>query len=196
MHWGRVPAPTSRRKTTIIDSISHMELWHLFRIDSHAGLSPWAATWRKLFSSHPSTLEFLWPPFFIPFYYFPGTRNSRSAASNCWWNVKRHTNSERCLHAQHLFISAHSNLNTSVGLLGAWAVSYFPPRKEPEMPRIQESVIPPQLTLGYEWSSRVYAVFCTLSSLDFGWMVSPVDERVWPLVVARKWFIRVAALYR
>lgn len=42
---GRVPAATSRRrKTTIIDSISHMELWHLFRIDSHAGLSPWAAT--------------------------------------------------------------------------------------------------------------------------------------------------------
>jgi hypothetical protein len=61
-----------------------------------------------------------------------------------------HTNLERCLHAQHLFISAHSNLNTSAGLLGAWAVSYSPPGKEPEMPRIQEAVIPPQLTLGYE----------------------------------------------
>jgi hypothetical protein len=102
-----------------------------------------------------------------------------------------HTNLERCLHAQHLFISAH--LNTSAGLLGAWAVSYSPPGKEPEMPRIQEAVIPPQLTLGYEWILCRFLYF-VVSRLLLGY---PVDARESDLSSSlAEWFIRVAASYR
>jgi hypothetical protein len=85
-----------------------------------------------------------------------------------------HTNLERCLHAQHLFISAHSNLNTSAGLLGAWAVSYSPPPvRSPKCHGFRRQLF------RLNWHSDMneyFVVFCTLSSLDFCWVTPSMQE--------------------
>jgi hypothetical protein len=135
-------------------------------------------------------LEFFWPPF----YYFPGTRNSRSAASNCWWNVKRHTQTWRDVYTPSIFLLVHIQIwihQPGCWERGRWAI--FPPGKEPEMPRIQEAVIPPQLTLGYEWILCRFLYF-VVSRLLLGY---PVDARESDLSSSlAEWFIRVAASYR
>jgi hypothetical protein len=115
-------------------------------------------------------LEFFWPPF----YYFPGTRNSRSAASNCWWNVKRHTQTWRDVYTPSIFLLVHIQIwihQPGCWERGRWAIP--PPVRSPKCHGFRRQLF------RLNWHSDMneyFVVFCTLSSLDFCWVTPSMQE--------------------